>query len=84
MRRYLARSSVAAAGCPSLLEKLVEDNPAESRRELDYEVTHARVHGNDGVIFLRRRGSVYYFTMIREGRRWKAVSISFGTPLNPT
>ena len=58
---------------------------AEARTAADASVTSVRIKGDTAfVIFTPKGGLASYLVMKREGSAWKAISVTPGTPLEPT
>jgi hypothetical protein len=88
-REQLAQFAGARGGserCADALRKLL--NPAvaaEARAAADASVASVRIKGATAfAIFTLRGGAKSYLVMKREGDAWKAISVTPGTPLEPT
>lgn len=75
-----------AGGCAAALKRLLNSAVAsEARAAADASVTSVRIKGDTAfAIFTPKGGAESYLVMKREGGAWRAISVTPGTPLEPT
>jgi hypothetical protein len=88
-REQLARfagGTGGSKGCAGALRKLLNPGVAtEARTAADASVTSVRIKGDTAfAIFTPKGGAESYLVLKREGAAWKAISVTPGTPLEPT
>jgi hypothetical protein len=81
-----AEGKGGSGGCAAALGKLL--NPSvtgEARAAAEASITSVRIKGDTAfAIFTPKGGSASYLVMKREGGAWRAISVTPGTPLEPT
>jgi hypothetical protein len=75
-----------AGGCATALGKLLNPSvTSEARAAANASITSVRIKGDTAfAIFTPKGGSESYLVVKREGGAWRAISVTPGTPLEPT
>jgi hypothetical protein len=75
-----------SAGCAAALKTLLSPGVAkEARAAAAAPITSVRIKGDTAfAIFTPKGGSASYLVVKREGDSWKSISVTPGTPLEPT
>jgi hypothetical protein len=83
--QYARLKRLPQQGCAAVLAMFMSPPNAVIRRSPRSKITHVRVNGDESIVFFRPPGGkVSYIPMVREGGRWKSVTLVPGTPVNPT
>jgi hypothetical protein len=83
IQEYAELQRVPANGCPEVLEMLMSPPNGAISRSPRSKITRVRVNGDEAIVFFRPPGgSVSYIPMVREGGRWRSVTLVPGTPVN--
>lgn len=83
LKAYVAKTGKAAS-CPALLAKLLAPLAQPARDAAAGEIGQVRLKGSDAIVlFTPRGGKPSWFTMTKEAGRWRVISLTAGTPLNP-
>ncbi|MBS1885810.1 MAG: hypothetical protein JSU06_01335 [Actinobacteria bacterium] len=84
--RSFGEGGSGAGGCATVLRKLLNPGVAgEARRAAAAPVKSVRIEGETAfALFTPKGGSASYLVMRAEGGGWKAISLTPGTPLDPT
>ena len=84
IQEYAQLQRVPANSCAEVLEALMSPPNSLLRSSARSTITHVRVDGGEAIVFFRPPGgAVSYIQMVREGGRWKSVTLVPGTPINP-
>jgi hypothetical protein len=83
LKAYVAKTGKAAS-CPALLAKLLAPLAQPARDAAAGKIGQVRLKGTDAIVlFTPRGGKPSWFTMTEEAGRWRVISLTAGTPLNP-
>jgi hypothetical protein len=75
-RRYQKAKGEPVRHCPEFVVGLLPRPGVRERRAAAAPITHVKVEGSDAIVFFAPDGSaVSYLAMIRQGGRWRSVSV---------
>jgi hypothetical protein len=83
LQAYLQAMHEPPKSCARILPTILQPSDPAISRAGRSKITHVRIKGKDAVVFFRPPGeSVRYITMVREGAKWKSLSLVPGIPLS--
>jgi hypothetical protein len=83
LKEYIAKAGKGGS-CPALLAKLLASQAQPARDAAAGEIGQVRLKGTDAIVlFTPRGGKPSWFTMTKEAGRWRVISLTAGTPLEP-
>jgi hypothetical protein len=83
LKEYVAKTGKVGS-CPALLAELLTSQAQPARDAAAGEIGQVRLKGTDAIVlFTPRGGEPSWFTMTKESGRWRVISLTTGTPLDP-
>lgn len=83
LKEYVAKAGKKGS-CPALLAELLSSQAELARDAAAGEIGQVRLKGADAIVlFTPRGGKPSWFTMTKEAGRWRVISLTTGTPLDP-
>jgi hypothetical protein len=83
LKEYVANAGKEES-CPALLAELLSSQAQAARDAAAGEIGQVRLKGSDAIVlFTPRGGEPSWFTMTKEAGRWRVISLTTGTPLDP-
>jgi hypothetical protein len=83
LKEYLAKRGKEES-CPALLAELLSSEAQPARDAAAGEIGLVRLKRTDAIVlFTPRGGEPSWFTMTKEAGRWRVISLTTGTPLDP-
>jgi hypothetical protein len=83
LKEYVAKAGKEDS-CPALLAELLASQAQPARDAAAGEIGQVRLKGTDAIVlFTPRGGKPSWFTMTKEDGRWRVISLTAGTPLDP-
>jgi hypothetical protein len=83
LKEYIAKAGKGGS-CPDLLARLLASQAQAARDAAAGDIGQVRLKGSDAIVlFTPRGGKPSWFTMTREAGRWRVISLTAGTPLEP-
>ncbi len=79
---YAEVKSVPGKSCPAVLASVLPPPNRQIKRSVESTITHVRVKKRETIVFFRPPGGeVSYIPMVRQGGKWKSVTLVPGTPV---
>jgi hypothetical protein len=83
LKEYIAKAGKGGS-CPDLLARLLASQAQAARDAAAGDIGQVRLKGSDAIVlFTPRGGKPSWFTMTKEAGRWRVISLTAGTPLEP-
>lgn len=81
---YAAKAGKGVKSCPAFMAELIAPLGQPAREAAAGEIGQIRRKGPDAIVlFTPRGGEPSWFTMTKEDGRWRVISLTAGTPLDP-